>query len=251
MPPWRFSLSPRILIYDIETSYLILKTFQLKNDNPIPTSGIIQERNILTAAWKWLGDKTSHSIAINRKNPTDDKHICQKMIDLFNEADATVAHYGDKFDHRYILTRSLFNGLAPPKPHIQIDTWKIARNTFLLNSNKLDYIGQFLGLGRKIKTDHTLWDGCMVGNSKAIRDMATYNRQDVDLLEAVYLKLRPFVPARINASLYSLKPACPTCGKSSLQKRGAGVTRTSVYQRFQCSSCGSWSSAPKEGAVIR
>jgi predicted RNA-binding Zn-ribbon protein involved in translation (DUF1610 family) len=214
-------------------------------------NGIVQERNILTSAWKWRGEKKTHSIAISPKSPQDDKHIVEKMISLFNEADAVVAHYGDGFDHRYIMGRAIFHGLHPPKPVIQIDTWKIAKSKFLFNSNRLDYLGHYLGLGRKIKTDQSLWDGCMEGKTKAIRDMATYNRQDVDLLAAVFEKLAPYVPAKVNAALFSEKPVCPNCGEPKLQKRGHAISRTSVHQRYQCLSCGGWSSAPKEGGVVR
>lgn len=249
--PWRYSLSPRILIYDLETSYLILKTFQLRNDQTIPFDNIIQERNILTAAWKWLGEKKTSSIAINPKKPTDDHHIVKKLSDLFQEADAVVAHYGSGFDNKYLNTRAIFHGLPPIKPAHEIDTWQIARKKFLFNSNRLDYLGKFLGLGRKIRTDSSLWHGCMSGNRKAISEMSKYNRQDVDLLEAVYKRLAPFVPPKVNASLYSDKPACPNCGSKDIQRRGLNVARSTVSQRLQCRSCGAWSSVPMKGGTIK
>lgn len=242
---------PRILIYDLETSFLILKTFQLRNDQAIPFDNIIQERNILTAAWKWLGDKTSQSIAIKSKNPTDDRHIVEKLSQLFSQADAVVAHYGSGFDNKYLNTRAIFHGLPPIKPTHEIDTWQIARKKFLFNSNRLDYLGKFLGLGRKIKTDSSLWHGCMEGKKKAIEEMARYNRQDVDLLEKVYKKLAPFVPAKVNAAIYSEKPACPNCGSMDIQKRGMNLSRTTVSQRLQCRSCGSWSSVQLKGGIPR
>jgi len=242
---------PKILIYDIETSFLIIKTFQLRNESAIPFRGIIQERNILTASWKWRGEKKTHSIAINPKKPADDKHIVIKLIELFNQADAIVAHYGDKFDHPYIMARAIFHKLKPPKPCTQIDTWKIARSKFLFNSNRLDYLGHFFGLGRKIKTEAQLWDDCMAGKPSAIKAMARYNRQDVDLLAAVFERLVPYVPAKINAALFSDKPACPNCG-GVVNYRGTEPRKTGFVRRYQCKSCGSWSqSQPKEGALLR
>lgn len=223
----------------------------------IPPTGIVVERNILTSAWKWRGEKKVHSIAIDPKKPQDDKKIVQKMIELFNEADAIVAHYGDGFDHRYILSRAIFHKLHPPKPVIQIDTWKIARHKFLFNSNRLDYLGHFFGLGRKIKTDHTLWDGCMEGKATSIRKMAAYNRQDVELLSLVFERLASYVPAKVNASLFREKPekhkkqTCPNCGEAALNCRGHAKTTTGTYQRYQCANCGSWSKAPREGMIIR
>lgn len=235
-------MNPRtkILIYDIETSYLIVKAFQLRNENAIPYQGIIQERNILTAAWKWRGDDKAHSIAVDPKDPTDDRKIVQTLIELFTEADATVAHYGDKFDHPYILTRAIFHGFQPPPPSPQIDTWKIARSKFRFNSNRLDYLGSFLGVGRKISTDRSLWDECMSGNRKAIKKMREYNEQDVHLLEAVYDKLAPYAPHRVNAALYHGKGTCPNCGSSKIQSRGTDRTLTNIYARRKCMECGKW-----------
>jgi uncharacterized protein YprB with RNaseH-like and TPR domain len=217
----------------------------------LPYESITKERNILTAAWRWRGEKKVHSIEIDPKKPHDDKKIVEKLISLLNEADGTVAHYGDKFDMKYILARALYHGLKPPKQTIQIDTYKIAKGKFLFNSNRLDYLGQFLGVGRKIKTDKSLWDGCMDGDPLSIKLMARYNRQDVELLTGVFEKLAPYVHAKVNAALFSNKPACTNCGGSKIQRRGRGAGKTGFYQRYQCMSCGSWSSSPKAGAILR
>ena len=239
---------PKILIFDIETSFneLHLRTFQLLDKQPrmLPFDSITRERNILTSAWKWLGEKKTDSIAVSRKSPDDDKQIVKKMLSLFEEADAVVAHYGDKFDMKYILTRAVYHNLPPPPPVKQIDTYKIAKSKFLFNCNRLDYLGKFLGLGRKIKTNQKLWDDCMDGKQKAINDMATYNRQDVDLLEKVYKRLCPFVPPKVNAAIINGNYCCPGCGSKSVQARGFGVNRTTRYQKYQCRSCGLWSSSP-------
>ena len=226
----------RVLIYDIETSYNILKAFQLLNKNMIPFGGIIQERNILTAAWKWKGGKVQ-SIAVKSSDPTDDKRIVETLYELFSQADEIVAHYGDKFDARYIRTRGLFHGLPPYPPVKQIDTYKIAKSRFLLNSNKLDYIGKFLGIGRKIKTDPGLWDACMDGKASAIRDMRRYNEQDVDLLDLVHDRL-----AQYAATTYVLMKdkQCHYCGGFLLQSRGRVRNRNQWFRRFQCQTCGKW-----------
>lgn len=165
------------------------------------------------------------------------------MLDLFQEADAIVAHYGDKFDAKYIRTRAIYHGLKPPPPVKQIDTYRIAKSKFLFNSNRLDYIGKYLGLGEKIKTDHSLWMGCMDGKKDSIRKMRLYNEQDVRLLMKVYKKLAPWTPPPINAAI--LKGyCCPGCGSKSVQARGFGVNRTTRYQKYQCNDCGLWSSSP-------
>jgi hypothetical protein len=124
-----------------------------------------------------------------------------------------------------------------------VDTLKVARRNFALTSNKLDYLGRYLGLGRKIDTGGIdLWLGCMRGNKKDWKLMVDYNCQDVLLLEKVYHKLLPWIADHPNLTLYSLNeaPACPKCGSEDLQWRGYAYTAASAFRRFQCNDCGGW-----------
>ena len=204
----------------------------------LPYDSITKERNILTAAWKWRGERKTSSITIHPKRPADDKHIVKKLLDLFHEADAVVAHYGDKFDIRYVLTRSIFHGFPPPPNVQQIDTYKIAKNKFLFNSNRLDYLGKFLGVGRKIKTDVSLWDGCMEGNPSAIRKMEKYNKQDVELLSDVYEALAPY--SHIKQKVLKTAPQCGNCGGRMTNQGTRKMANGVVYSRYQCKDCGRW-----------
>jgi len=242
---------PRILVYDIETCPFIIKAFELRNEMPVSHNWILQERNILTAAWMWVGDKKARSVAVPAKSPTDDREIVQTLLELFEQADAIVAHYGDKFDHRFIMQRVIYHGYLPPPPVIQIDTWKIARSKFKFATNRLDYLGQYLGLGRKMQTGGwELWDRCMAGEAAALKKMREYNEQDVELLCKVYQRLQPFVPPRVNAALYIERPACPRCS-GVVQFRGNRLSRTGLFKRYQCKSCGGWSSQPIKGGILR
>jgi len=72
----------------------------------------------------------------------------------------------------------------------QFDTLKVAKKKFLFNSNKLDYISEFLGFGNKIKTDMSLWDKIILHkDNEAMIKMVEYCDMDVELLEKVYNKL--------------------------------------------------------------
>jgi len=83
----------------------------------------------------------------------------------------------------------------------------------------------------------------MRGDPKAWKQMIQYNKRDVELLEKIYLHLRPWVQNHPNISILEDKPnGCPNCGSLNLQKRGRGITQTGVYQKYQCNECGSWSS---------
>lgn len=234
---------PKILIYDLETlpnKGYFFGIFQ-QNINP---NFITEERSIVTIAYKWMGDKKAKSISIESHpglTPYDDSELVKAFIEIYNQADYTVAHYGDKFDTKFLNTRALLNGLDAPAPVAQIDTYKLVKKQFNLNSNRLDYIGKKLGLGGKMPMDWSYWVACAEGDIAAVRKMAAYNRQDVDLLEAVFKKLLPNVTTKINKQLFGASLcSCKHCGSSDVQFRGYYHLATRTMKRFMCKSCGAW-----------
>jgi DNA-directed RNA polymerase subunit RPC12/RpoP len=139
----------------------------------------------------------------------------------------------------------LLQHLAPPAPYKQIDLLRVVRKEFRFPSNKLDYIAQRLGLGKKTAHEgYQLWVKCMNKDPVAWKVMEKYNKQDVVLLEKVYDRLLPWIKSHPNHNLYG-GDGCPNCGSHRLQKRGFSYTTTGTFQRFQCTNCGSWSKSTK------
>ena len=237
---------PRIVLWDIETTHNLAAVFRLLNMDMIPAENIIQERYIVCAAWKVLGEAKVHSVSVLddpkrfKKQPADDTFVCQTLHDVLSAADVIVAHNGDAYDIKFTETRMLRNQLDPLPPIPKIDTLKIAKDRFLFNANSLDYLGTFLGVGRKKPTTNGLWLRVLQSDKAAIEEMEAYNRQDVLLLERVFNKLRPYAASHINQSLYTGKSGCPRCGSTRIQARGTHKSLTQVYQRFQCQDCGGW-----------
>lgn len=240
---------PRILMYDIETSLQTVAVFQLGGNDWIQPHNIIQERHMICAAWQWLGEKDVHTVSLlddpkrYAKDPTDDRHVAEVMHNVMAEADVVVAHYGDSFDNKYVLTRSLYHGLDPLPPMQTIDTKKIAKQKFYFNSNSLDYLGQYLKVGKKLAHPGGLWLDILKGGDKAtaaIKKMVTYNKGDVTLLRDVFLKLRPYIPNYINRELFG-NTGCPRCGSKKVQSRGTYYAQTRTYRRWQCmGECKGW-----------
>ena len=155
--------------------------------------------------------------------------------------------FEDKFDIKKMYARFLYYGFPPPSPFKSIDTVKIARKYFSMNSNKLDDIGRYLGIGRKmVHTGWDLWKRCFSGDMEAWNEMINYNSQDVLLLERVYEKFKPYITNHPNMNLLqNTTHSCPNCGSNHLQKRGMSITRVSKSQRYQCQDCGAWSQGEK------
>jgi len=237
----------KILLWDIETSHDIVAAFGLFHKSGIPHTNILQHWYIISGAWKWLeGNKVEAVSVLNNPNfkddPTDDYVVVSKLHSVLTTADALVHHYGDRFDIRKFNTRCLYHGLTPVKPPVLIDTYKIAKKAFALDSNRLDFIAEYTGSERKQDISRGLWLEALAGNRKAIKEIVDYNKQDIRVLEDVYLKIRPFVNAHINFNLEN-NDGCPHCGSTKLHSRGVRRTKTRVYRSYQCQDCGGWSSS--------
>lgn len=240
------STSPKVLFWDIETSLQPVAVFQLAHNDWINPENIVEERYIICGSWKWADSDKVHAVSVLNdveryaKDPHDDKHVVEALHAVLSQADVIVHHNGDSFDKRYLETRALFHKLSPLPPTPTVDTYKVAKSRLMLNSNKLDYIGGLLGLGKKIKTSHGLWLRVMNGEKAAVREMVEYNKQDVLLLEKVYEKLKPYMNSLTNLELFGASEGCPRCGSKKVQRRGLHRAISRVYQRFQCLGCGGW-----------
>lgn len=238
-------LAPKVLLFDCETSLQPVAVFSLANQDWINPENILSERHLVSVCWKWLGEHKVHSVSLLddpkrfAKDPHDDKHICKVFHAVMSEADCLVGHNSDSFDIKYLKTRMLIHGMPALPPVTTMDTYKVLKQQFMLNSNKLDYAGHVLGLGRKKSTPKGLWLDVLRGDKAAIRTMVLYNIRDVQLLEDVFKKLQPYIPNHMSRELFG-GTGCPVCGSTKIQSRGTHYAISKAYQRFQCSSCSKW-----------
>lgn len=240
---------PRVLLWDCETSHNLILAFDLMNKySPIPYQNILTERHMFCISYKWLGEKKMHTISIlddkkRFKNDIhDDFYVVSEFRKILEQADAQIFHYGLKFDLPMLNARLVKNGLSPVPKMPSIDTKNVASSHFRFNSNRLDYLGKFLGYKGKMDNPPTLWIECWKGDIDALEHMAKYNRQDIDVLEYVYNTLSPFIPNHpLNRNQFTKEVVCHNCGSSNIQWRGFYRTRVNKYRRFSCNSCGSWS----------
>jgi DNA polymerase elongation subunit (family B) len=234
----------RILIVDIETAPNLAYVWGAWKQN-IGQEMFIEKGYIMSFAAKWLGkDKVYYED--NRKN--NDKKIVKALFKLLDEADIVVAHNGRKFDFPTIIGRGCIHGFTPPSPYHIVDTLETARREFRLTNNTLANLCMELKLplkgGHKKFQGFKLWKECIKGNSEAWDEMETYNIQDIVSLEALYLRLRPYMKTHPNVIRMDNDKglmACPKCGSTNLQWRGYYYSRSGLcYRRFVCKDCGGW-----------
>lgn len=232
--------TPKILVLDIETAPIRAFVWKLWKEN-VGLNQIQSDWFIICWSAKWLFSSEVISSCVTPKEALaeDDRRICIEMAKLLNEADIVITHNGVAFDMPKLYTRFLQHKLPPVKSLLNIDTCIIAKKQFAFTSNKLDYLANIFGLENKLETNFTLWSDCLRGDLQALNYMVQYNKYDVELLEAVYLRLRPYIKNHPNMALFfeSDTPVCPNCGSTHLTPNGFYYTTVNKYQAYQC-ECG-------------
>ena len=238
----------KVLLLDIETAPSLGWVWAKWETNVIDFKS---DWYVLSYGYKWLkllGEDPEKVKVVGlidfprfyKRDKENDKPLMKTLWALLDEADIIIAHNGDKFDLPKINTRFLTHGFRPPTPYKTVDTLKIARSNFAFDSNKLDDLGRYLKIGRKLPhTGFHLWQGCMLGDAESWKMMKEYNGHDVELLESVYMLLRPWDKKHPAVNL-GMAETCPKCGSTDVQKRGFSYTALSRAQRYQCQDCYGW-----------
>lgn len=245
----------KILFIDIETAPIKAFVWRFwKQDISLPQ--LISDYFILTWSAKWLD---SNSVISDRVTSTeakneDDKRIIKGMWRLFDEADIIVAHNGDRFDIPKLNTRFIVHGMVPPSPYKTIDTMLVAKKQFGFSSNKLQHLANNFGIEGKYDTDFDLWKKCLEGDEKSLEYMEKYNQHDVEILEKVYLKLRPYIKGHPNIDIYSndKESHCTLCGSKNLiiEPGKNFYTQAVEYQVYRCQDCGGLTRAKQGNKML-
>lgn len=202
----------------------------------------------------------------------NEKELLRDFSKVYNQCDESIAHYGSKFDIRFLNTRIAKASLPRLKPIRLLDSWRILKDNFALPDNKLDTAIQFFKCPfGKPSLQWSLWRKVSLGDRKSHEILRHRCRYDVLSLDwIVRNKLRVFMNQSVNKSLMheshfiddlkiktQLRDAyCPKCGvKGSLKREGYAPRKTDVKAQLSCRDlkCLGWSTAPikKDGTLGR
>jgi uncharacterized protein YprB with RNaseH-like and TPR domain len=228
------------LFFDIETSYLVGWFWRTGKTGFINHNQIIEDKKIICISYKWQYEDTVHTLRWT-KNQCD-KSMIKAFIKILGEADEIIGHNGDRFDIKEIRTRAIKQGLLMFPLYRTLDTLKKARRYFNFNSNRLDYLGQFLEVGRKL--DHEgidLWHKIIRNKCpEALDRMVDYCEQDVILLEDVFNALSPYIDHNTNHAVIQGydKWQCPNCSSDKVEMHHTDTTAMGWIRRFfKCNVC--------------
>lgn len=233
---------PRILILDIETSPMQAYVWKRWKEN-ISLDQTISEWFMICWSAKWLGETDTFGDCCipDEIQEEDDMRICYSLWNILNEAEIVIAHNGSHFDIPMINSRFAIHGFLPPSPYKQIDTLDVAKRSFKFSSNKLDALAGYFNIEHKDPTDFKLWKACMEGDQEALNYMFSYNKKDVEILEQVYYKIRPWIKNHPNLATINMTEEllCPICGSHNVVPIPGKFSGTAVsqYQVYRCKDC--------------
>lgn len=240
---------PRIISWDLETLAELNKVMKfLPGMSAYPGLTMKATHNtIICCGYKILGEKKVHCINAWdypkrwKKDVNDDYDVVKAIYKVLKDADGIVTHNGKRFDLKFLNSRLVFHGFAPlPKiPHI--DTCTVAKSKLFLFNNRLNTVAEFLGCELKMENGGwNLWERVLRREKKAQATMTKYCKQDVEVLEQVFLKLRPMIGNVPNYNLFSEseRQICPNCGSDRIQKHGTRMMTGGPVQRYKCNDCG-------------
>ncbi len=235
-----FDLQPvKRLYFDLETSpnvgYFWRAGFKLN----IGTENIIQERRIICVSWKWDGEDKVHNLTWDKNQ--DDKQLLIDFIKIANESDEIIGHNSDRFDVKWLRTRCIYHRVPMFPNYRSLDTLKKAKAHFNFNSNKLDYIAKFLGVGSKVKHEgFDMWRKCMEGDEEALKAMVHYCDGDIIILEDVFTVMQNYIKHNTHAGTLNggFKFSCPNCGSEDVHLHKNNVTALGTIKRqMNCGTC--------------
>ena len=232
----------KVLFFDIETSPNIGLFWEAGWKKTINPQHIINERAIICICYKYQGSDKVFKLTWDKNK--NDKEMLKKFIKVLNDSDLAIGHNSDYFDLPWVRTRALYHGITDISNCVSLDTLIGSRSKLKFNSNKLDYIAQFFGIGKKQDTNYDLWKSIVLKNDKkSLTQMADYCANDVVILEKVYEKLLPVLPTKIHFGVLAGKDkcSCSECESDNLKLSKIRVTAAGTKKdQMKCSDCGKY-----------
>lgn len=229
---------PKILLYDLEVSRQVVEGYG--NRWEFKVVKVLRHQLLMSYSYKWLGEKKIHFRHMHGYK--DQKAFVESLAKLMDECDIAIAHNLNRFDDKMSNRFFIEHGIKPPAPYKRIDTLQVARSVAKFPGNSLNDLAEFLGLGMKEKITYADIETDFLENPTfpIINKMKKYNNKDVELLEGIYIKLRPYMKNHPNISVIDDAEGCPKCGSTDRHYRGYAYTNVTIYRRIRCNGCGGW-----------
>lgn len=226
------------LFYDIETSFCKGHFWRPGYSQNITPEQITDYAKIISIHWKWQGsDKVNH-LHWGRVKQCD-KQMVAKFIKEMDKATEIVTHNGVKFDTPWIRTRAMYHNIDMQHTYKEIDTYKLCKKYLNLPSNSLKAACKYFNIQAKRDPGglDTWKDIVFKKDEQALKHLLYYGDGDVMSLEALFLKLRPYVMHKTNYAVLGdeEKFKCPECSRLPHYKQKYVTAHGTIQHYMQCS----------------
>lgn len=242
---------PVIGFFDIETTYLMVRTFRLgdqviRHDNLVPG---FDQYNIICIAIATLDKPGVKVLSWDQKT-----HSPKKMLIEFAQwlegIDILIGKNSDKFDIKQINTLFMLNGLPAPNWPNTDDLEKQMRKFFYLPSYSLDYFDKLLFGEGKYKMEMKHWIDIQertADEKKSFDRMCKYCGLDIKKTKAHWKRVLSNIQPKFNYNAVSDVPCCKACGSDAIQKNGTRVSGKTLYEKYVCTACLSYAGKRPKG----
>tara|TARA_R110001632_G_scaffold214003_1_gene340590 strand:+ start:2022 stop:2993 length:972 start_codon:yes stop_codon:yes gene_type:complete len=236
--------TPKILIYDIETSqaeFKFKKWWTGKFNGYLGTKQMTREPQIITIAYKWYGEDKVHAI---EWETWSDKNLIEEFAKVYNEADMVMGINNNSFDNRWINARAAKYGFDINTNVKSFDIQRKAKSKFRLPGHSMEFMCEYFGVPTK-KYKHSginMWNAIEdtegeyseKEKKQAMEEMVHYNKIDVLATEDLYNRLRPYFDHVVHMGVLkgSSKLSCPECGGHNFELYKTTVTSSGTIQRI-------------------
>jgi hypothetical protein len=197
----------------------------------------MEHAKIISVHWKWQGDAEVHHLDWGLDKQCD-KKLVKNFIKEMNKATEIVTHNGKRFDTPWIRTRAAYHGIPMNHAYNEIDTYRLCKKYLNLPSNSLAEACKYFDL--KPKEDpggiQTWIDVIYNKDRKALDHLLFYGDGDVESLEELFIKLRPYFRPNMHYGIYEggEKFHCPECSKLGNYDKRYVTAHGTVQHYMRC-----------------
>lgn len=232
---------PRILFYDLETKPIKFWGWRTGKQY-VGHSQIVdgEKFDLITIAWKWLGEKKVSCLDWGVKEQDSGKML-DAFVKVLESADVVIGQNNLSFDDKQLNMQRMLHNQPPIAWCTSEDMRRQIKKHFYVTSSSLEYMSKLLTGEGKDRMSFQDWVDVVDRKCpKALAKMRKYNMKDVLKTEAVWKRIRPYITPKAHRGIiaHSEKHSCKSCGSLRLIKDGRVYNMTTSRQRYKCADCG-------------
>lgn len=133
------------------------------------------------------------------ENLEDERRVLNWLAKELEDCNLIITWYGSKFDIPFIITRAIINGqdLSKIVGIPSLDLWEFCKNKLLFSKNSLQEISKYLGISKDEevcgKDMLKLYLKAIRGDEKAKKEIINHCLDDLEALEKIFKKLKPYL----------------------------------------------------------